>query len=54
MAWPISGGFSPPMRGVTLDVAGGPPRFGYAALGAVRQVEFGHHKTEIGATGDGY
>lgn len=41
--------------GVTMDVAGGRRRFGYAALGpGAIQVEFGHPPTELGATGDGH
>jgi ribosome maturation factor RimP len=41
--------------GVILDVAGDRRRFGYAALGAgAVQVEFGHPRTELGATGDGH
>ena len=41
--------------GVVLDVAGDRRRFGYAALGAgAVQVEFGHPRTELGATGDGH
>ena len=41
--------------GVTLEVEGTRRRFGYAALGAgAVQVEFGHPRTELGATGDGH
>ena len=55
-AGPISGRvLAADADGVTLDVAGGRRRFGYAALGAgAIQVEFGHPHTELGATGDGH
>jgi ribosome maturation factor RimP len=55
-AGPISGRvLAADADGVTLDVAGDHPRFGYAALGAgAIQVEFGHPQTELGATGDGH
>ena len=41
--------------GVTLDVDGARRRFAYGVLGAgAVQVEFGHPRAEVGATGDGH